>query len=180
MKKILYKIIQVVFLIAILALSIFVMLNKEIIQNMGNYNYLALFACCFLSNASVFLPAPGLIMVMSAAVVMNPIIVAIIGALGMTCGECIGYFGGLTGRRLVNSDPKSARILDAIKAHGIATIFIFAFIPFPLFDFVGVAAGYLKINLSKFFAACYIGKMLKAMVIALTAGYITNIIGGVM
>lgn len=180
MKTIFYKFFQVVFLIGILALSIFVMLNKEIIQNIGNYSYFALFVCCFLSNASVFLPAPGLIMVMAAAVAMNPVIVAVIGALGMTCGECIGYFGGLTGRRLINSTPKSTGILDVLRTHGIVTVFLFAFIPFPLFDFVGVAAGYLKTDLFKFFAACYMGKLFKSMVIVLASEYVVNIIGGVV
>lgn len=180
MKMVIYKFLQVLLLVGIVVLSIMVMLNKETIQSMGSYSYLALFVCCFFANASVFLPAPGLIMVMSAAVVMDPIIVAIVGALGMACGECIGYFGGLTGRRLINNDIKSVKILEVIKKHGIGTIFLFACIPFPVFDFVGVAAGYLRIGFFKFFTACYIGKMLKSMVIALAAGYIVTIIGGVI
>lgn len=179
-RKIVYGVLEILCLMGIIGASIWVMLNKDIIQSMGNYSYLALFVCCFLSNASVFLPAPGLMVILSAASVMNPIIVAIVGALGMTAGECIGYLGGLTGRQLISKNAKTEKVLKIVNKYGIFSVFLFALIPFPVFDVIGVVTGYLKFNFIKFILPCYVGKLLKSLTVALAAEYLMKIVGGML
>lgn len=179
-RKVIYCILEILILIGIIVLSIWVMFNKEIIQAMGNYSYLALFVCCFLANASVFLPAPGLMVILSAACIMNPVLVSLIGALGMTAGESVGYLGGLTGRHLINKKTKSKKMLEIINKYGVFAVFIFALVPFPVFDIVGVASGYLKYNFIKFIPPCYIGKFLKSLAVAMSAEILMKILGGIL
>lgn len=179
-RKIIYIILEILFLIGIIGLSVWVMLNKDVIQEMGNYSYLALFICCFLANASVFLPAPGLMVILSAASVMNPFLVAVVGALGMTTGESIGYLGGLTGQQLISKNAKSEKVIEIINKYGVLAVFIFALVPFPIFDVVGVATGYLKFNFIKFILPCYVGKLLKSLTVALAAEYLMKILGGIL
>ena len=179
-RKIIFSSLEILLLLGIVGISIWVMFNKEVIQGMGNYSYLALFVCCFLSNASVFLPAPGLMVILSAASVMNPIWVAIVGAFGMTVGECIGYLGGLTGRQLISKNAKTEKVFKIVNKYGILSVFLFALVPFPVFDVIGVVTGYLKFSFIKFILSCYGGKLLKSLTVALAAEYLMKIVGGIL
>jgi uncharacterized membrane protein YdjX (TVP38/TMEM64 family) len=50
-------------------------------------------------------------------------------------------------------------------------IFILAFVPNPLFDLAGMAAGALKLPVWKFLLACSIGKILKMLMFAFAGFY---------
>ena len=41
------------------------------------------------------------------------------------------------------------------------TVFIFAFLPLPVFDIVGIAAGVMRMNWGKYLLAAVLGKTLK-------------------
>ena len=62
--------------------SIIVFIFRKNVSKVGELGYIGVFLLCFLSNLTVFLPSPGLLVVMSYASVLSPILVCIIGALG--------------------------------------------------------------------------------------------------
>jgi uncharacterized membrane protein YdjX (TVP38/TMEM64 family) len=43
--------------------------------------------------------------------------------------------------------------------------------PLPLFDIIGIASGYLRINLYKFLIACFSGKFIKMVIYAFGANH---------
>ena len=66
----------------IILASIIVFIFRKNVSKVGEPGYIGVFLLCFLSSLTVFLPSPGLLVVMSYASVLSPILVCIIGALG--------------------------------------------------------------------------------------------------
>lgn len=145
----------------VIAASIIVFIFRKDVARIGELGYIGVFLLCLLSNMTVFLPAPSLLVVMSYASVLSPILVCIIGALGSTIGELNGYlFGNSIGEISEKWNSFLERADQKIK-NIYVLVFVFAFIPLPLFDFVGVYAGSRKVKIPYFFVACYTGKLLK-------------------
>lgn len=164
MKKKIQKIIEIVLVVLIVGLSVEIFLLRDKIQNVSEVGYLGLFFLCFLANATVLLPAPSLMIAASCALIMNPWLVALCAALGSALGEFIGYaFGTVT----EDLSPKFQKILNKLtsKIHSqTLLVFILAALPLPLFDLVGIYSGGTKMNLIKFFLACFAGKLIKMLV----------------
>ena len=126
--------------------------------------YIGLFVACFLTNATVFLPASGIAFTISASTVLNPLFSTIIGGVGTACGELISYCCGRAGKNVVEDTPFLFRIQTYVQKYGVFTVWLFAFLPLPLFDLVGVTAGAGKMPLPKYIIPCMIGKVMKMMV----------------
>lgn len=158
------KILEVFLVVLIIGLSIAIFLFRDQLQNISDVSYFGLFLLCFLANATVLLPAPSLMIAASCALIMNPWLVALCAALGSTLGEFVGYAFGTVTKDL---SPRFQKILDKItgKIHNqTLIIFILAVLPLPLFDVAGIYSGGTKMNLIKFFLACFVGKFIKMLV----------------
>jgi len=189
-KDIIIKILCVLFILFVIALSAAVFLNRGKLQHIGNYGLLGVFALCFISNASVFAPAPGLIVIVTAAAIFNPFLVALTGAFGSTLGELTGFFSGRAGHMMSlghhmslgqrasgNIETvKTGKISNMVKKYGSMAVFLFALIPLPLFDIIGVTSGYFGIKLHKFFFACLLGKFIKMICYAFGSVYFQKIL----
>ena len=158
------RILEILFIIFVVLLSVAIFLSRDKIGQVSNTGYLGLFFLCFLANSTVLLPAPSLIIAASCALIMNPWLVALFAALGSTLGEFVGYaFGTVT----EDLSPKFQNLLDKFtsKVHNeVLLVFILAVLPLPLFDIVGIYSGGTKMNLVKFAAACFAGKLIKLLV----------------
>lgn len=164
MKKSTRKALEIAFIIFTLILSVAVFLFRDKLQNVGNVGYLGLFLLCFVANAAVLLPAPSLMIAASAALILNPILVAIFASLGSTLGEFVGYAFGTVAEDL---SPRFKKLLDKLTSrihNRTLLVFILAVLPLPLFDVVGIYSGGTKMNLLKFFFACLAGKFIKTLV----------------
>ena len=140
------------------------LLWPEIIKKLAVAGYMGLFVACFLTNATVFLPASGIAFTISASTVLNPLFCTIIGGVGTACGELISYCCGRAGKNVVEDTPFLFRIQTYVQKYGVFTVWLFAFLPLPLFDLVGVTAGAGKMPLPKYIIPCMIGKVMKMMV----------------
>lgn len=158
------KVLEIFIFVLIIGISVTIFVLRDKIQNVGSFGYLGVFLLCFLSNATVFLPAPSLMIAASFALIMNPIVVALCAALGSTLGEFVGYAFGTVTKDL---SPKFKKVLDKFtaKIHSeTLLVFVFAVLPLPLFDIVGIYSGGAKMNLLKFFIICFAGKFIKMLV----------------
>lgn len=164
MNKKLQKALEIAFLVLIIALSVVIFIFRDRIGNVGEVGYLGLFLLCFIANSTVLLPAPSLMIAASCALIMNPWLVALFASLGSTLGEFVGYlFGTVTG----DLSPKFQKFLDRLTAkikNKTVLVFILAVLPLPLFDVAGIYSGGTKMNLLKFFIACFVGKFIKMLV----------------
>lgn len=158
------KILEILFLVLVVVLSILIFIFRDRIGQVSNVTYLALFILCFIANSTVFLPAPSLMIAASFALVLNPFYVSLVAALGSTLGEYVGYAFGAVSKDV---SPQILSFLEKIisRIHNqTLLVFILAVLPLPLFDFVGVYSGGTKMNMLKFFIACYLGKFIKLLV----------------
>lgn len=147
-------------LVAIIGSVPFLIFRDEI-QNVSAAGYLGLLGACFLTNATVFLPASGIAFTVSASTVLNPMLCCCIGGLGTALGELISFSCGRAGKRIVEKNQSFDRIKMYVVKHGFITVLVFAFLPLPIFDFVGVTAGASQMSVWKYLGACVIGKILK-------------------
>lgn len=164
MKQKTRKVLEVILFMAIIALSVAIFLMRDRLQNVGEIGYLGLFFLCFAANATVLLPAPSLLIAASCALILNPLTVAAVAALGSSLGELVGYAFGTSGSDL---SPRFRELLDKVAqkvTNPSLLVFILALLPLPLFDLVGIYSGGTRMNLGKFFLFCYVGKFLKMLV----------------
>lgn len=120
----------------------------------------------FFSSSTLFLPAPGLLATGIGAQFYNPILVALASAIGSTLGEGVGYAFGYSSRQLTASQK---HILDRFTKilhhkHTAILIFLFAFIPNPIFDAVGILAGSALFPLRKFLVIVFAGRLLRDVI----------------
>lgn len=158
------KILEILLICVIAGASVLIFVFRNRIGEVGTVGYAGLFGLCFLANATVLLPSPSLMIAASCALIMNPLLVALAAALGSSAGELVGYAFGTVTRDL---SPKWKGWLDRLakKVRGeVFLVFILALLPLPLFDFVGIYSGGTKMNLVKFYVACFLGKFLKMLV----------------
>lgn len=152
-------------LIVLITLSYFIQKNQELLMDYAGYGYLGIFISCFIANSTVFLPAPSITIVFTFSSIYPPLIVASVGALGAAFGEVVGYGLGYSGHMVID-DKRYERIRQWSKRYGFWAIFLFAFVPLPLFDLVGVSSGMLRISFFGFFLPTFFGKWIKMMLYA--------------
>ena len=121
-------------------------------------NEIGVLVKCFLANASIMLPTSSSLIVTKNSLLMNPLIVAVCGAIGAALGEMIGYYAG---RCLGN--VLSEKIIKRIKIikHKYLIVFLFSLLVIPIFDIIGILSGVTKMNKLKFFGICFAGNLIK-------------------
>ena len=152
-------------LIAVVVVVVSTIWREQLIQY-ASYGYVGIFVACIAANSTMFLPAPSSAVVFVMASVYSPFFVAIVGGLGAAGGEMVGYMAGYSGRRLFQDNAQDTRIRRYMDRYGVLAIFVFAFLPLPLFDLVGVAAGISRFPLIRFLVPCIMGKVLKMFMYA--------------
>jgi len=164
------RVVQILTVIAILAALGAALYFRERLQELKQYGYAAVFLVGLISNATIIFPVPGLAVSSVMGGVFNPWIVGLVGGVGQALGELTGYMAGYSGQRFVDGNPAYNRLTRWMQQYGALTIFVLAFIPNPIFDLGGIAAGTLRFSLWKFLVSCTAGKVAKNIIFAL-AGY---------
>jgi membrane protein YqaA with SNARE-associated domain len=144
-------------------------LQNQLKVSLRQYDVLAyfiVFGVSFLASCTIVLPAPGAAIVIAAAAIWNPIIIAMISSVGSTLGEITGYYAGYVGEKIIVNEQNRnyQRAVSWMKRYGIWTVLVIAAIPLVLFDVVGLIAGALRLPLWKFLIACWIGRIPKAFI----------------
>lgn len=155
---------EVLLILLIVALSVGIFLYRDRIGQVSRVGYLGLMGLCFLANATVFLPAPSLLIAASCALIMDPLLVALCASFGSALGEMVGYLLGRTGQDLSPRFRDLAEKLRSRVKNELLLVFILALLPLPLFDFAGVWCGGTRQHPVRFFLACFAGKFLKMLV----------------
>ena len=124
------------------------------------------FIISVLSNASVFLPVPGLLVAAAAGAIYHPLLVGLVAGAGSTLGEMSGYLAGFSGQGVLEKREWYGKLEESVKKYGGPVIFTLALIPNPAFDAAGIIAGGLRMPLSRFLLWTLAGKVLKMIAVA--------------
>jgi membrane protein YqaA with SNARE-associated domain len=163
------NIVRVLAVLAVIGISVYVFTIRDQAPELAKYGYPGIFLLSILSNATVLLPAPGILFVFAMGAVFNPFWVAIAAGAGAAIGELSGYLAGFGGQLIVKNNTTYQRIADWMQHNpriDLLMVFILAFLPNPFFDLAGIAAGALRIPLYRFLIVCWLGKTLKMLVFA--------------
>jgi len=162
------KAFDIAIVIVIVIISVAIFIERDKIQNLGKASYLGVLLLCFLANATVLLPAPSLLVVASCSLILNPLLVAFFAAIGATLGEAVGYCFGKAAKGLSSSFQTILEKISRIIHNESLLIFVFAVLPLPIFDMIGVYSGGTKVSLYKFLGICFLGKLLKMLLFTQT------------
>ncbi|MCC7371121.1 MAG: VTT domain-containing protein [Chloroflexi bacterium] len=130
-------------------------------DKVGNWGYVGVFGVVFVATASVALPIPYLFIVARAALYLDPFGVTLVAGIAGALGELSGYVLGASGRELFPQNKVYDRANHLMVKYGFWCVVFFAFVPNPVFDAIGFAAGVLKYPLWRFLLACFLGKSMK-------------------
>ena len=164
---------RVLALMGVVVLIVTLFIFRDQVKKLEEYGYVGIFLLSIAANATIIIPLPGVAFTTAMGAIFNPLGVAVAAGLGAAIGELSGYLAGFSGRGVAERAALYNRLITWMKAHqnlAYGMILLLAFIPNPLFDLAGMAAGALKLPLWKFLVACAIGKILKMLMFAY-AGY---------
>ncbi len=160
--------------ILLTALIILLFVNRERIQQLEKYGYAGIFLISIATNATLIIPLPGVAITTTMGAIFNPFGVAVAAGLGAAIGEITGYTAGYTSQGLLKRNETYQKLTANMREHpqwAVFIIFILAFIPNPMMDLAGMAAGSLKVPLWKYFIPCTLGKILKMLLFAYLGHY---------
>jgi membrane protein YqaA with SNARE-associated domain len=164
--KILVNILRGLSLAFVLGLTIYLYLHRSQLSNLQGYGYPGIFVVSLITNASLFMPVPGVIITSAMGAIFNPFWVAIAAGSGSAVGEMTGYLAGYSGQGVVSKAGIYEKIVGWMKKYGDVTILVLAIIPNPFFDGAGIIAGMLKMPAYRFFLWCLLGKIIKMLFFA--------------
>lgn len=153
-----------------LTLSVGLLLFKDYFRNLQNLGLLGIFLINLFSSATFFISGPAFLTVIAGGFIYPPFLVALVSSLGASIGDMVSFLFGFSGRNLalVNLRKKIWFNVfeDLFKAHETIIIFLFAIVPNPLFDAVGLFAGIFGMNYFKFFVIMFVGRFLRFIFLA--------------
>lgn len=172
------KLTRILSLLFVIGLTGALYLNRSKVSQLEPYGYPGIFLVSLLTNATLVLPVPGVLITSAMGAVFNPFWVAVAAGSGAAVGEISGFLAGYSGQGVIERTKYSERLEGWMRKYGPITILILSFIPNPLFDLAGITAGMLKMRFISFFSWCLIGKILKMMLFSYGGSFILNIFPG--
>lgn len=141
-------------------------LPEEQAEKIASFGYLGIFLISVLANATVIIPAPGLLIVFGMGAKFDPLLVGLVAGAGATIGELSGYLAGYSGQAIIENQKRYQQVVNWMQKNGPLTISVLAFIPNPLFDLAGMISGIFRMPVWKFLFFALIGKTLKMIIVA--------------
>ena len=114
--------------------------------------------------------AAGKVLAALGAALPSAVLVGLAGGAGAAIGELTGYLAGYSGQTIIKRQKVYTRIEQWVKKWGTLTIFLISVVPF-FFDLAGIAAGVIRFPVWKFLIACWLGRTILYIVIALAGAH---------
>ena len=162
---------RILLILMVLAVTAGIFVFRDHVVNLKSYGYLGAFLISLVSSATIILPIPGLALIFALGDAYNPFLIGIAAGAGSALGEITGYMAGYSGQIVLKNNKTYLRMERWMKRRGSIVIFVLAFVPNPVFDLAGAAAGVLRYPLWKFLLVCFLGKTPKSILVALAGAW---------
>ena len=138
------------------------------LAGLGRWGLLGIFLVNILGSATLFIPAPGIATVVAGGIIFNPLLVAVVAAIGSAIGDMIGFALGRSGKEFLfkKGSFKYNFTKDMFHKFGPALIIFFALVPNPVFDAIGLFGGIFAYPPKKFFVYTLTGRFLRNLLLA--------------
>ena len=166
------SVLSIVFAILI---TICAFLLLDYISYFESLGYLGAFIISILGSATIIIPAPSWAIVFVMSKILDPVFLGIAAGVGSAIGELTGYYLGKGGGHLLDKEKRLKQYKESVNKYGAFAIFVFAFLPNPVFDIVGIAAGAMHMKMWKFLLASILGKTLRFIIFAYLGFYTLNL-----
>lgn len=163
---------RLLILLFVIGISVYIYTIRADAAKWTTYGYAGIFLISVLANATLLLPAPGIAVVFAMGSVFSPVLVSLAAGAGAAVGEMSGYAAGFSGQGVLERTRVYARLLPWMRRYGPLTTFVLAAVPNPFFDLAGMAAGAMRMPVSKFFLWCLLGKIVKMLIFAYLGAYV--------
>jgi len=144
--------------------------QPDLVKRFEGYGYLGVFVISLISNATVILPVPGILLFIPVISDFNPALLGLVGATGGAIGEITGYLAGRSGRGIIRPGKTYNRFEAWMKRYGMWGVFAIAAIPLLPVDVAGIIAGAARLSLWRFLLPVWAGKTVKYIALMLLAG----------
>lgn len=127
-----------------------------------------IFLINLISSITLFLPAPGIATVVAGGFLYNPLIVALVAALGSAVGDFVAYILGRSGKEVLLKRKSFWYNIfkETFHKYGAIFIILFSMIPNPVFDAIGLVAGLFSYSPTRFFIYVFVGRFLRNLLLA--------------
>ena len=160
---------QIVVAALAIAIAVLAWVYADLVRDLEGPAAVVAFAVTMVGASTVILPAPtALTVVALASTLDNPIGVGVAAAAGQTVGEGVGYLLGRSGSALLPEFGWSRRLADRMRRSILITdgvIVLFAAIPNPVFDVIGIIAGTLRHPVWRYAVAAFLGNVFKYVIV---------------
>ncbi len=160
-------------ILAALLIGAVVLLMSDRIGELGGFGYLGAFLISLLGSATILIPVPSWAVVVGLSKTLDPVVLGLFAGIGSALGELTSYiFGNGIGAIVLEKRKKEfEKYREWIRKNDFWAIFVLSFLPNPLFDIAGLAAGAAKVHWARFVSFCAIGRVLRFILFGY-AGYL--------
>jgi len=162
---------RILVLILVLGITASIFVFRDRLASLAAYGYLGAFFISLLSSATILLPVPGIAVIFALGATYDPYLVGLAAGAGSALGELSGYMAGYSGQGVFKSSRTYLRMEHWMRQRGALVIFVFAFVPNPIFDLAGAAAGILRYPVWKFLLFCFLGKTPRSILVAFAGAW---------
>jgi len=161
-------------LFAVVVVILVLLFNNDIAA-LGSWGYLGVFLISALSSATILIPVPSWGAVIALSGVLNPVLLGLCAGIGSAIGELTSYiFGSGVAELAMGNKKQYEKYKEWIKKNDFVAIFVLAFIPNPLFDLAGLAAGAAGVSPLRFVIFCAAGRVLRFILFGFAGYYLLN------
>ena len=142
----------------------------------NKWGYLGIFIVSLVSSASIIFPVPSFFIIFTFGAIYNPLLVAIVGALGNYIGNTTSYLLGLGGKEILEDRyaRRLKKIRDSFQKYG-APFWVFLVHATPLpDDIVGIFCGVIRYDFRKYFLWMFIGQLTLSLILAYSGFFSVN------
>jgi len=158
----------IILFLASLGLILISFYFRDQLTQFGQFGLLGIFFINLFSSITLFLPAPGIATVVAGGFLYNPVLVALVAALGSAVGDFVAYILGRSGKEVLLKKKSFwySIFKETFHKYGAFFIILFSMIPNPVFDAIGLVAGLFSYSPTRFFIYVFVGRFLRNLLLA--------------
>ncbi len=135
------------------------------LEGYNTFGFIGVLIVTWLRSTILFFPIPNFVTIFSAAILFNPIGVAIAGGVGSTMGMVISYLMGLNIQN-TKDFKRSPKFVQLFEKYGDLIVFLLALITNPIYNLTATTLGLVKYGILKFILFTFIGRILHSFLFA--------------